>query len=211
MNKGGLLFNMGETVDNGDVLSPVVSITRKLCDSGEYCNDKSFFVQSALVIIGLVTYQLLIASWLATEKHVSPVVAAAIDDVIKFIIIFTIARFVAGQPINDKDWMKEMFIFAVLIVAYDVFVQAGLESKLAQFEPSSWNSVKANVKQEDSNNKMLSPMSLAVSTTVKWAAIFAVQNFVAQRTFDKQWCITTGGFCFAAVVYDVFITRRRVL
>ncbi len=149
-------------------------------------DDRAFFMQSALVIIGFVAYQLMIASWLRTENYVNGSAKIALDDTLKFMTMFAITRLLSGGSLSDPEWIKQSGLFIAAIVAYDMLLHNMVNNKLTSLQPTT---------------------ALAVNDVLKWGSVFAMHNFAMQGEFDRSWMLSTGGFCLGYVIYDLFIGK----
>lgn len=169
-------------------------ITQRLFQ-GKPLDEKLWVVSSALVIIGFITYQLLIASWLDTSKIASGSAKVAIDDILKFSTMFVVSRVLAGdvsynlegdKVVSQADWVKDSGLFIASLVTYDLLLNDLVIDKTSHLEKSQ---------------------QLAISDVFKFTFVFSAHNFLKGGEFDKEWMLTTSGFVTGFVIYDIVVQK----
>jgi hypothetical protein len=168
-------------------------ITQRLFQ-GKPLDDKLWIVSSALTIIGFVTYQLLIASWLDTNKLATGSAKVAIDDIIKFSTMFVVSRVLSGgaasepgaEALSQEQWVKDSGLFIASLVTYDLLFHELVAEKTAHLDRS---------------------VNVAVNDAIKFSVVFTVNNFAKGGEFDRAWFMTSSGFITGLVIYDIIVER----
>jgi hypothetical protein len=165
-------------------------ITQRLFQ-GKPLDEKLWIVSSALVIIGFIAYQLLIASWLDTSKIASGSAKVAIDDILKFSTMFVVSRVLSGTATGEKqlsqeEWVKDSGLFIASLVTYDLLLHDLVTEKTAHLDKTQ---------------------QLVIADVVKMTFVFSAHNFAKGGEFDKEWMLTSAGFITGFVIYDVVVQK----
>jgi hypothetical protein len=168
-------------------------ITQRLFQ-GKPLDDRLWIVSSALTIIGFVTYQLLIASWLDTSKLAKGAAKVAIDDILKFSTMFVVSRVLSGgaasetgaEPLSQEEWVKDSGLFIASLVTYDLLFHELVSARTAKLDKT---------------------VNVAVNDAIKFSVVFTVNNFAKGGEFDRAWFMTSAGFITGLVIYDVIVER----
>lgn len=166
-------------------------ITQRLFE-GKPLDDKLWIVSSALVIIGFVAYQLLIASWLDTGKIASGSARVALDDILKFATMFVVVRLLSGgvsaegNQVSQEEWVKDSGLFIASLVTYDLLLNDLVVDKTSGLEKTQ---------------------QVVVGDIIKWSSVFAFHQFAKGGEFDREWMMSTAGFVSGFVIYDVLVAK----
>ena len=176
-------------------------ITQRLFQ-GKPVSEKVWIVSCALVIIGFVAYQLLLASWLDTSKLAKGSAKVAIDDILKFSTLFVVTRVLSGsgaaeqqtitgtlfsgEKVSQEDWVKDSGLFIASLVTYDLL----------------FNDLVA-----DKTSHLSAAQQVAVGDVFKWFSVFGFHNFAKGGEFDKEWFVSISGFVTGFVIYDLVVEK----
>lgn len=176
----------------GDLLKFSTGVITERLFQGKPINDKVWIVAACLTIIGFVSYNLLVASWLDTSKYVSGSVKRTLDDILRFATLFMVCRLLAGgaywqnSEASTAEWVKDSGIFLVSIAVYDLALEEAVRGRLERFTGAT---------------------NAALNDGVKWMTIFATINFLKGGEFNNEWIMTAGGFTAGLMIYDVLVER----
>jgi hypothetical protein len=185
MSRGGL-YSV-DLAAKTDVLKNASALITQRLFRKEPINDRVWIVTTALTIIGFVTYQLLINSWLRTENFVDGSAKLALDDILKFSTMFIVRQALSGQSITDPEFVKSMGIFVGALALYDITLANLVNDQAEKFDNKS--------------------VTLAINDVAKFGIVFTLVNFAEGKEFDEQWMMGTGGFLTGLVIYDVVLAK----
>lgn len=166
-------------------------ITQRLFE-GKPLDDKLWIVSSALVIIGFIAYQLMIASWLDTSKIAQGSAKVALDDILKFSTMFVVSRVLSGgqsgegTQVTQEEWVKDSGLFIASLVSYDLLFSDLVADKTAHMDKTQ---------------------QIVITDILKMSFVFSAHNFVKGGEFDKEWMISSAGFITGFVIYDVIVSK----
>lgn len=184
-------YNVGMASRTDVFQTASAHITRRLFE-GKPVDDKVWIVSVALVIVGFVAYQLLIASWLDTSKLASGSAKVAINDVLKFSTMFVVSRVLSGGAgwdsetpgMSQEDWVKDSGLFLASLVTYDLLFNDLVNEKTKEMDRT---------------------VKVVVNNAAKWMSVFAFHNFAKGGEFNKAWLMSSSGFVTGLIVYDLVI------
>jgi hypothetical protein len=168
-------------------------ITQRLFQ-GREIDDRMWIVSTALTIIGFITYQLLVASWLDTSKIAKGSAKVAIDDILKFSTMFVVSRMLSGgddkefkgEVITQDQWVRDSGLFIASLVTYDLLFHELVQQRTAELDKS---------------------INTAVNDVIKMSVVFTVNNFIKGGEFDREWMMSSAGFITGLVIYDVIVEK----
>lgn len=183
--------NLG-MASRGDLMKFTTAVITERLFQGKPLDDKVWIVAACLTIIGFVSYNLLITTWLDTSKYASGSVKTAIDDVLRFGTLFMVCRLLSGgaywqnAEASNAEWIKDSGIFLVSIVVYDLALDEAVKNRLSKFTGAT---------------------NTALNDGIKWMTIFSTINFLKGGEFNKEWMLTAGGFTTGLMVYSLLVER----
>jgi hypothetical protein len=186
-------YNVGMAART-DVFKVSSALISQRLFEGKPMDDKLWVVSTALTVIGFVTYQLLLASWLDTSKLAKGAAKVAIDDILKFSTMFVVSRVLSsgaasetgGATMTQEEWVKDSGLFIASLVTYDLLLHDLVSARTAGLEGG---------------------VKTAVNDAVKMSVVFSVNNVLKGKEFDRAWFMTSAGFITGLVVYDLVVER----
>ena len=176
----------------GDLLKFSTAVITERLFQGKPMNDKVWIVAACLNVIGFVSYNLLITTWLDTGKYMSGSAKVAVDDVLRFATLFMVCRLLSGgaywqnSEASNAEWVKDCGIFLASIVVYDLVLDEAVKNRLARFSGAT---------------------NAALNDGIKWMTIFSTINFLKGGEFNQEWLLTAGGFTSGLMIYDLLVER----
>lgn len=177
----------------GDLLKFSTGVITERLFQGKPLNDKVWIVAACLTIIGFVSYNLLVASWLDTSKYLTGSVKRTVDDILRFATLFMVCRLLSGgaywqnAEASNAEWIKDSGLFLASIAVYDLALEEAVRARLQTLADGSTNT--------------------ALNDGVKWMTIFSTINFLKGGNFNTEWLMTAGGFTAGLMIYDVLVER----
>lgn len=145
---------------------------------------------SILTLIGLGVYNLTIANILNVDYINHHNLKLAINDIIKFGSMFVILRFLSGEPLNDYNWIIEVFYVLVGFMTYDFIVIDFI-----------------NTNELKNNNKICRETKMAIDDVTKFLTMFVISRWLSGKKFTKEWILNVVGFLVGLVAYDYLISE----
>lgn len=172
-----------ETFSNikGDSLKIGTAMAASQGLTGKSVTDSAWLKSSVLTLVGFAAYQVLVRKFVVTDGVKNVNVKMALDDILKVGTMLVVSRFLSGNPLNDKEWMRNSAGTIAGFVAFDLATHRVVPSH-------------PDVK-----------IQAVLTDTVKFGTMFAVSQYLAGSAFDREWLMNSGTFIVGLAVYNYLL------